>query len=55
VLDDSFVDLDEAAKRMKLTTSQVMELVNIRALRAVHLGLGEVWVQPAVVNRTPRP
>lgn len=50
---DGYVDLDEAARRMDLSVAQVMELVRIRALRAVPIGYGEILVEPAIVNVAP--
>lgn len=52
---ETYVDLDECARRMNLTTSQVMELVRIHALRAVNVG-SFLMVEPAIVTgavRTP--
>lgn len=50
---DGFVDLDEAAARMNLTKRQVMELVRLRALRSLDLGVDVVLVEPAIVNMAP--
>jgi len=43
---DSFVPLDEAAKRMNLTVEQVSRLVRSGVLRSDRYG----FVQPAVVS-----
>lgn len=48
---DGFVDLDEAARRMDISKSEVMELVRTRALRAVPIAPGEIWVEPAIISR----
>ena len=45
-LRDSFVPLDEAAKRMNLTVEQVSRLVRSGVLRSDRYG----FVQPAVVS-----
>ena len=53
--DDGFVPLDEAARRMNLTVEQVLDLVNQHVLRAYRWGgWGEILVQPAITNKTPR-
>ena len=46
---DGFVDLDIAAKRMKMTTGQVMELCRRRVLRCVDYG-DIILVQPAILS-----
>jgi hypothetical protein len=48
-----YVDLDEAARRMNLSKAQVMSLVRQRALRALAMPFGEIWVEPAIVNVSP--
>ncbi|MDM4141384.1 MULTISPECIES: hypothetical protein [Mycobacterium] len=45
----AFVDLDEAARRMSLSKSAVMELVRIHALRYT-VAAGELLVEPAILH-----
>lgn len=45
-----YLDVDECAARMNLTTTDVMALVQRRVLRAVNLGDEVLLVQPAVVT-----
>jgi hypothetical protein len=55
---DRFVPLEEAARRMELTTEQVMDLVDRRALRARRYagwGAVAVEVEPAITNVKPKP
>lgn len=55
---ERFVPLEEAARRMDLTTDQVMDLVDRRALRARRYagwGTVEVEVEPAITNVKPKP
>lgn len=47
---DGFVDLETAAKRMKLTVDQVLALVRRRVLRAYDLGAGMILVEPAILS-----
>lgn len=45
----AFVDLDEAAGRMNLSKTAVMELVRIHALRYT-VAAGELLVEPAILH-----
>lgn len=45
-----YLDVDECAARMNLTTTDVMALIQRRVLRAVSLGDGLLLVEPAVVS-----
>ncbi|RIS59127.1 hypothetical protein [Mycobacteroides abscessus] len=45
-----FLELDECAARMQLSTGDVMALVKRRVLRAVSLGDELILVQPALVS-----
>ncbi|HZU48696.1 MAG TPA: hypothetical protein VFA16_15820 [Mycobacterium sp.] len=45
----TFVDLDEAARRMNLSKAAVMELVRLHALRFTLAG-GELLVEPAILH-----
>ncbi|SHP85378.1 Uncharacterised protein [Mycobacteroides abscessus subsp. abscessus] len=45
-----YLDVDECAARMQLTTTDVLDLVQRRVLRAVSLGDGLLLVQPAIVS-----
>lgn len=49
-LHGDYLEIDEAAWRMKLTANQVRELVFRRVLRSLDLGAGLVLVQPAITN-----
>lgn len=52
MLDDDgvdYLDLKAAAQRMGLTPQQVMQLVQMKALRAT-MFLDEVWVEPAILS-----
>lgn len=51
--DRDYVEPHEAARRMGISVGQLMELVRIRALRSVDLGLGVLLVEPAITNVTP--
>jgi hypothetical protein len=48
--DRDFIDVHARARRMDLSVPRVMELVRRKALRSIHLGFGEVLVEPALVN-----
>jgi hypothetical protein len=50
---DGYVDIGECAKRLNLTTDQIMELVRRRVLGSVSMPFGEVWVEPALTNIKP--
>ncbi len=50
-----YLDVAECARRMNLTNPQVMDLVRRGALRSIPDGLGEILVQPAIINVTPAP
>lgn len=53
---DSFVSVQECARRMNLSTEQVMELVSKHALRAYrHGGWGEVLVEPGHREHSAEP
>lgn len=45
-----YLDVDECAARMNLTTNAVLDLVQRRVLRAVSLGDGLLLVEPAIVS-----
>jgi hypothetical protein len=45
---EGFVDVEECARRMGITKKQVMELVRLRALRAVDFGY--LAVEPAILS-----
>ncbi|WP_100451819.1 hypothetical protein [Mycobacteroides abscessus] len=45
-----FLELDECAARMQLSTDDVMALVRRRVLRAATLGDELILVQPAIVT-----
>ncbi|MBF9315850.1 hypothetical protein [Mycobacteroides chelonae] len=45
-----YLDVDECAARMNLTTDAVLDLVRRRVLRAVSLGDEVLLVQPAIVT-----
>lgn len=49
-MDDSFVELDEAAARMGLSADQTLDLVRRRVLRGIDLGFGLIYVQPAILS-----
>jgi len=46
----AFVELDEAARRMNMRKSEVMELVRHRTLRCQWLPGGEPLVEPAILT-----
>lgn len=46
---DGFVDLEIAAKRMKMSVEQVLALVRRRVLRAYDVG-GLIMVEPAILS-----
>jgi hypothetical protein len=52
--DDSFVEPEEAAKRMGVTIPQLDDLIRRGAVRTRRTGWG-IEVEPAIVNVTPRP
>jgi hypothetical protein len=47
---EGYVDLDVAAKRMRLTVDQVLKLVERRVLRGVDLGYDVILVEPAILS-----
>ena len=47
---DGFVPLDECAARLGLTVNEVLRLAEHRVLRAVNLGLGLIYAEPAIVT-----
>lgn len=49
-MDDSFVELDEAARRMGLPEERVLTLVSRGVLRGADLGFGLIYVQPAILS-----
>jgi len=49
-VEDSFVPLDEAARRMGLSEEQTLDLAHRRVLRGVDLGFGLIYVQPAILS-----
>lgn len=49
---DGFVPLDDCAARMGLSVNEVLRLVEHRLLRAVNLGLGLIYVEPAILTGT---
>jgi hypothetical protein len=54
--DGTFVSVEECAKRMNLTTDEVWDLVESRALHACRYGgWGDLLVEPALVNVLPAP
>lgn len=49
-----FLDVDECAKRMGISINEVMDLVRIRALRAIDYGYGLLFVEPAILSGSRR-
>ncbi|WP_100515178.1 hypothetical protein [Mycobacteroides abscessus] len=47
---EGFLDVDECAARMQLSTNAVLDLVQRRVLRAVSLGDGLLLVEPGIVS-----
>jgi|GEM_PF-4977582 len=50
---ESYVEIEECARNMGITTQRVRELISRRALRSIDLGV-VVLVQPAILSGAVR-
>jgi len=49
-MDDGFVEIEVAAKRMNRTVAEIEDLCRRRVLRAVDYGAGMILVEPAIIS-----